>query len=179
MLKTVEKFIKGEVQKVSSTNKYIFLSNGEKFNSHKFGSACQIVRVYLNREKQLADKPKIEPVKIVGNENPINALRYIILRDCETEKYKMYFGTTQTSHSSLEEEFKKTKQKTEEDYICVAGGFYTLVSANAQPKDMNKPTIFLFGKSDSYGLRKEYLEEGIKTIPSHIDVKIVDSFSTL
>lgn len=171
MLKSVEKFVKGEITKTSETNKYIFLSNGEKYNKKFFNQSCQVARVYINK---LKDTPKIAKIvndtPVLGSINPTNAMRYIILSN--GKEFKMYFAKGFTSHSSLFEEFDK--QCADDDYwSCVGGGFYCYIASNAIPEGSER-SIMLFGKSDSYGLRKENLDKAIATLPQGLNVIVLD-----
>jgi hypothetical protein len=177
MLKSVEKFINGEITKTSETNKYIFLSNGEKYNKKFFNQSCQVARVYINKlntPKTLGNIPEIAKIvnnaPVLGSVNPTNAMRYIILSN--GKEFKMYFAKGFTSHSSLFEEFDK--QCADNDYwSCVGGGFYCYIASNAIPEGSER-SIMLFGKSDSYGLRKENLDKAIKTLPQGLNVIILE-----
>ena len=176
LLQSVERFLKGELTKEIETNKYIFLSNGKSYNKKSFNIATQIARVYINklnntRKATIVPVVKATPAEpVLGSVNPTNAMRYIILSN--GKEFKMYFAKGYTSHSSLFDEFDK--QCAEGDYwSCVGGGFYCYITANAVPEGSER-CIMLFGKSDSYGLRKENLDKAIATLPQGLNVIILD-----
>lgn len=114
--------------------------------------------------------------KTLGGNAPSNALRYIILRDLFAkegqERYRWYFASEYTGHAELEDEFRKLHGAA---WDACGGGFYVASRANAnvdladywagQYGDPHrKEVLMLFGKSDSFGLRKEVLEGALPVL---------------
>lgn len=136
---------------------------------------------------------QIDSLPSVCSKEPINSLRFIILREFNDNKFHWAFGNSATSHSKLESEFKKLNSQISCD--CIAGGFYNFVIGNAREiinpsKEMEfryltgvnselKDTLFLFGKSDTYGLDKKILQEAIPTLfeknilHKNVEIKII------
>ena len=52
MIKSICKFISGDVIKTNQTNRTIYLSDNTKWNSSKFHEYTALIRAFMNRESQ-------------------------------------------------------------------------------------------------------------------------------
>ena len=177
---------------VKKTNKYVYFSDGTHMSHSEHHRYKQNIRntVAIEHQKQFGNSVllPLEDLKLnkvemkIGKTMPVNAMRYIILYHLEKKEYTWYFANTSTSHSSLEEEYQKI---VDSGFDAISGGFYCLIDSNANldlhgfwnqgchlPMS-NKPVLAFFGKSDSFGLRKEYFDKAMEFFPNKDRYEIV------
>jgi hypothetical protein len=197
----LDKFIieDGERQITQISNEFIHMDNGIKFPIKMFNRWFRLelhMKEVEKRYKLTSEKLKqleIDTRKVLSVK-PIQALRFTILKNWDNDSFSWAFGNAQTSHSTLETEFLKVNKGS---WRAVSGGFYNFIIGNAKCnldkywsgtanfEEINEGmdnTLFLFGKSDSYGLNKEFLTKAIpflyseKIISNNVVVKILTSF---
>lgn len=138
------------------TSNYVYFEQGLKFPKKLF---FRWVRLSL-RYKKLAKEKKQELTKLNNegtyNYKPTMSRRYVVVVD-NNQNYIWLFESRHTSHSQILLDFQKKYQTSEIWYSPVFGGFYNFRCSNAiAPQE--KAVLELFGKSDSFGFRRENYE---------------------
>lgn len=175
------------------SHKFTYMDNGTWYPRHMFNKWIRITLRFTNARKSVLGEHRkskqLDAIEVkkknIGNASPSNALRFIILIN-EHDEYKWYFANQYSSHTDLEKEINDEKK-----WRACGGGFYTAIRANAKinldgywrmgnfyDKDL-KDTIVLFGKSDTYGLRKEYLKAALPALQEKYNVIILDDHESI
>ena len=159
-----------EVTKI--TDRYVYLNN-KPFDAKMFNFFARQCKTTQPIIKIIEKTVESSPISL----EPIQSLRFVLMLIGE-EKYQFIFARKHTSHSELVEEYKKLFPQ---NCLCIGGGFYTSITANANldativmeydkedllPNNKYFPeysTIVLFGKSDTYGLNMEELRKAMWT----------------
>jgi hypothetical protein len=177
------------------TVKYVYFTNDTKmthkeYARYKEGKRKEHGQMYSKWQTVNADEHSqkmdeaLENWKMrlmIGSDNPVNALRYVLMYD--GKDYFWRFAKRPTSHSALVEEYEKEVQA---DRYCVGGGFYMLQASNSLQNLSKKfsgsddymfkeQILYLFGSSDSYGLLEERFNAAIPYLPhfEEIEVKVM------
>jgi len=185
MLDDLKKVKNNSISIKERTNRYVYLSNGNKYRAKLWGFASVALNKAFQIEEEqqdiiddltanieeLSDSRFLESVvqEKSWRLQPIQALRYIIIQDMNDGYYTWVFASKSTSHGDLENDYQQAHPK--DDVRAVGGGFYSYLYANASHKD--NPILELFGVSDSFGLRKDIYYEAISCIED--DIFIDDS----
>ena len=176
MLDDLKKVKNNSIYIKERTNRYVHLSNGNKYRAKLWGFASVALNKAFQIEEEqqdiiddltanveeLSDSKFLESVvqeKSWGL-RPIQALRYIIIQDMTDYSYTWVFASKSTSHGDLEHDYQQAHPK--DDVRAVGGGFYSYLYANASHKE--NPILELFGVSDSFGLRKDVYDSAIEHI---------------
>ncbi len=103
--------------------------------------------------------------KKLGEALPCMALRYLIFQHFRTKEIKWYFGKGQSDHSDLERDFQNEHT---EAWRVSGGGFYVQRISEEKEDGASIYKLRLFGKSGSFGLSKEVLEEALPVLKASL-----------
>ncbi len=180
---TKNKAVAGEVYKIdgvvktitSVSNRYVCL-DGIPYHAKMFHSLARQVKTMQSKIVQRVVTEVEKPP--LYSDLPHPPLRYILLKFNDNEELKFLFAQKHTSHYDLGQEFRKSSVR---NFRVVGGGFYASLAGNANEKhddgdkysisNDNFSTIILFGKSDTYGLGKDFLDKALELNPN---IKLVN-----